>query len=102
MILTHTSSTWEDRVGSGVKNRQRTSDSTAGKLMAGKNFITDPLLPPGGCPGKLTGEETRVQCYLDSMYVGFEVEAGRIRNSRFSDTWQVQSQPEIYQTSSQK
>lgn len=44
--------------------------------MAGKNFITDPLLPPGGLPGKFTGEETRVQCYLDSRYVGLEVEAG--------------------------
>jgi hypothetical protein len=28
-----------------------------GEQVTGKNFIIDPLLPPGGLPGKLTGKK---------------------------------------------
>lgn len=46
--------------------------NTVGEQVTGKNFIIDPLLPPGGLPGKLTGEKKPPQG-SSAMLFGFYV-----------------------------
>lgn len=55
VTLTHRASTQGNQGGLSVK--EHTTDTSAVGELAVSNFITGPLLSPGGWPGKITGGE---------------------------------------------
>lgn len=70
--------------------KEHTTDTSAVGELAVSNFITGPLLSPGGWPGKITGGECMGRTPASPHLGGRN---RKNRKSRFSDTLQVQDQP---------